>query len=431
MNILYFDCGMGAAGDMLSAALLDLLPDPAAFVCEFNALGLPGVALDCQTAETSGIRGSRVRVTVHGQEEGEAEETAEPKHHGHGHGQDHKHHEHEHTHDHPHIHEHEHTHMGLLRITDLINALPVSQAVHENALAVYRSIAEAEAQVHGSPLSEVHFHELGSMDAVADVVAFCMLIEKLAPDKICASPIHVGSGHVRCAHGVLPVPAPATALLLRGIPSYGGEIQGELCTPTGAALLRHFVQDFGAQPLMALSAVGYGVGTRVFPRANCVRALLGTADSAPEETVEELSCNLDDMTGEAIGFALEILLENGALDVYTVPIGMKKSRPAVMLCCLCRPEDTDRLAALMLRHTTSLGVRIATLRRKTLARSLTTLDTPYGPVRVKTAGGVSKPEYDDLAKLAKAHDLTLAEAAALVRNILANKNEEPNHADLG
>jgi uncharacterized protein (TIGR00299 family) protein len=416
MNILYFDCGMGAAGDMLAAALLDLLPDPAAFVREFNALGLPGVVLDCQVAETSGIRGRRVCVAVHGQEEGdEAEHTS--------HGHDHKHQEHEHKHDHKHDF-HAHTHMGLSRITDLISALPVPQAVRENALAVYRSIAEAEAQVHGSPLSEVHFHELGSMDAVADVVAFCMLIEKLAPDRICASPIHVGSGHVRCAHGVLPVPAPATALLLRGIPSYGGEIQGELCTPTGAALLRHFVQDFGPMPLMALSAVGYGVGTRVFPRANCVRALFGIAYGGQEELVEELSCNLDDMTGEAIGFAMEILLENGALDVYTVSIGMKKSRPAVLLSCLCRPEDTDKLAGLMLRHTTSLGVRIAALRRKTLARSLSTLDTPYGSVRVKTAGGVSKPEYDDLAKIARANDLTLAEAAALVKNPLSTKSEE-------
>ncbi len=407
MNILYFDCGMGAAGDMLSAALLDLLPDPEAFVREFNALGLPGVTLDCQTAETSGIYGRRVRVSVHGQEECAEEDTPSD------HDSHHKDHEHKHKHDHKDD-NHAHAHMGLSRISELINALPLSQSVRENALAVYRSIAEAEAQVHGSPLSEVHFHELGSLDAVADVVAFCMLIKKIAPDGICASPIHVGSGHVRCAHGILPVPAPATALLLRGIPSYGGEIPGELCTPTGAALLRHFVQDFGPQPLMALSAVGYGIGSRVFPRANCVRALLGTADGGQKELVEELSCNLDDMTGEAIGFAMEILQENGALDVYTVPIGMKKSRPAVLLSCICRPEDTDKLAGLMLRHTTSLGVRIAALRRKTLARSFASLDTPYGPVRVKTAGGVSKPEYDDLSKLAKAHDLTLAEATELL-----------------
>lgn len=384
MQTLYFDCGMGAAGDMLTAALLDLIPDPQAFAEEFNALGIPHVKMEWERMETCGIRAIHVRMLIHGHEEGV-----------------HEHHD-----------EHQHEHRGLTDVSEIIRGLPLSEAIKENALAVYRSVADAEAKVHGRPVTQVHFHELGALDAVADVVAVCMLMERLSPDMVCASPVHVGSGQVQCAHGILPVPAPATAELLMGIPSYGGEIKGELCTPTGAALLRHFVKSFGPQPIMAVSAIGYGAGTKVFPAANCVRALLGRSDSQTDE-IEEVSCNLDDMTGEAVGFALEVLLESGALDAYTVPIGMKKSRPGIMLCCLCRLEDTDRLASLMLRHTTSLGVRIASARRKVLERSFSTVKTPLGEIRLKTAGGVTKPEYEDLAKIARETGLTLKEAAAL------------------
>lgn len=388
MKILYFDCGMGAAGDMLSAALLDCLPAPQAFVDTFNGLSIPGVQMMLENAETCGIRGRRVHISVNGQQEDGT--------------------------DCAHDYNHSHTHRGLGEITALIDRLPLSERVRHDAKSVYRAIAEAEGKIHGKAPGEVHFHELGALDAVADVTAFCMLIQALSPDKICASAIHVGSGQVRCAHGLMPVPAPATAELLTGIPTYGGTVSGELCTPTGAALLKHFVTDFGPQPEMAVSAVGYGVGTRVFSAPNCVRAFIGQRDAAPE-SVEEISCNLDDMTGEAIGFAMETLLSSGALDVYTVAIGMKKSRPGVMLCCLCRQADTERLSALMLRHTTSLGVRIAPFRRLTLGRTMREVQTPCGNIRVKTAGGVSKPEYEDLARIARENDLTLTQAGELLR----------------
>jgi len=389
MKILYFDCSMGAAGDMLCAALLDLLEKPEAFVHEFNALGISGVEMALEEAESCAVRGRRVHVRVNGQEElalnGE-----------HGRHSD---------------------HISQLRTLDeimlLINALPLTETVRRDAAEIYRSIAEAEAKVHNKAASEVHFHELGSLDAVADVTAVCMLLERLAPDEIGASAIRVGSGQLSCAHGTLPVPAPATAELLRGIPSYGGEISGELCTPTGAALLKHFVKKFGAQPLMTVSAVGYGLGTKAFSAPNCVRAFLGEAEAC-SENIEEICCNLDDMTGEAIGFALERLLENGALDAYYIPIGMKKSRPGVMLCCLCKREDTQRLSELMLRHTSSLGVRVTGFRRTTLERKIEEIATPYGTVHIKTAGGVSKPEYEDLARIAREHDLTLGEAAKLI-----------------
>ena len=248
------------------------------------------------------------------------------------------------------------------------------------------------------------------MDAVADVTAVCLLMEELAADQVIASPVHVGSGTVHCAHGVLPVPAPATALLLQGAPVYGGTIQGELCTPTGAALLRHFVTRFGDLPVMTLEAVGYGMGRKDFPRANCLRAMLGET-SAESGDVVELACNLDDMTGEGIAFAMERLLAAGALDVYTAAIGMKKSRPGVMLCVLCREEQREDMVHLLLRHTTTLGVRETRHRRYTLSRSQDTVDSPWGPVARKTSQGWGvrrqKPEFEDLARIAREQDLTL------------------------
>ena len=235
-------------------------------------------------------------------------------------------------------------------------------------------------------------------------------MEELAADQVIASPVHVGGGTVRCAHGVLPVPAPATAYLLRDVPIYGGAIQGELCTPTGAALLRHFVTRFGDMPVMTLGSVGYGMGQKEFPRANCLRAMLGET-AAESGDVVELACNLDDMTGEGIAFAMERLLAAGALDVYTLPIGMKKSRPGVMLCVLCREEQREAMVHLLLRHTTTLGVRETRHRRYTLSRSQDTVDSPWGPVARKTSQGWGvrrqKPEFEDLARIAREQDLTL------------------------
>ena len=250
------------------------------------------------------------------------------------------------------------------------------------------------------------------MDAVADITAVCLLMHRLGPDEVVASPVHVGSGQVRCAHGILPVPAPATAYIIQGVPVYGGSIQGELCTPTGAALLKHFVTRFDSMPAMRTRAIGYGMGKKDFEAANCVRAMLGESGSAGD-TVTELSCNVDDMTGEAVGFALEELLAAGALEAFTVPVGMKKSRPGVMLCVLCREQDSERIAGLMLRHTTSIGVRAHSCRRYVLTRRIETVQTPYGEVRRKLSEGYGasrvKYEYDDLAHIARETGRTLDE----------------------
>lgn len=306
-------------------------------------------------------------------------------------------------------------------IEHLLSHLPLSERVRAHALAVYRLIAQAESHAHGQPISQIHFHEVGSMDAVADVVGVCMLMERIGAQRILASAVHVGSGQVRCAHGVLPVPAPATAHILQGVPTYGGEIAGELCTPTGAALLRHFAQSFGPMPALCASAIGYGMGTKDFAAANCVRAFLGddgAGEGGPNGEIALLSCNLDDMPGEDLGFAQQALLSEGALDVYTLPIGMKKSRPAVLLCCICEPSAADRLAAAILRHTSTFGVRKTLCQRYMLSRSFEQVSTPHGDVRIKTGQGYgvskSKPEYEDIARIAREQGISLAEARALL-----------------
>ena len=285
MKTLYIDCGMGAAGDMLTAALLELLLEPDGFVEKLNAIGIYDIVFEKEQSVKCGITDTHINVKVHGEEESEEM------------------HEHHH-HDDDHNHEHHHHHTSMHDIEHIVEHLNVPEKVRADILAVYGLIAEAESYVHGKPITEIHFHEVGTMDAVADITAVCLLMNEISPDEVIASPVHVGSGSVHCAHGILPVPAPATAYILREIPIYGGKIESELCTPTGAALLKHFVTRFGDMPVMKTQAIGYGMGKKDIERANCVRVLLGeTADKTDD--ISELSCNVDDMTAEDIAFAAE------------------------------------------------------------------------------------------------------------------------------
>lgn len=381
MKTLYLDCGMGAAGDMLTAALLELFPQREKMAEELNELGIPGVRYEAEPCSKCGIQGTHVHVYVGDTEEGE-------------------------YHDHP----HSHHHSGMEEIAHWISHIQASQTVKERIRSVYETIARAESLVHGVEVQDIHFHEVGTLDALADVTAVCYLMEKLGNPVVYASPVHVGSGHVYCAHGILPVPAPATAEILKGVPIYGGQIQGELCTPTGAALLKQFVKEFGDMPVMIPQAVGYGMGKKDFAMANCLRAVLGESGEA-EDSILELSCNLDDMTGEDIGFAMERLLEAGAPEVFTTPIFMKKNRPAVMLTVLCRQEQREQMVRLIFRHTTTLGIRQTPHRRYTLTRREEQVMTPYGPVscKISQGWGVSrrKPEYEDLARLAREKDIPI------------------------
>ena len=487
MKTFYIECAMGAAGDMLTAALLELMPDKEAALAKLNAMGIPGVAFEAEPSEKCGITGTHMRVLIHGEEE-----ESVPCGHTHAHQHEHaheRHHEHEHhahthahahvqedahchdsdAHDHEHHHEHDahhHAHHGMAEIRSLIAELAVSETVKEKALAVYQSIAEAESKVHGAEVDQIHFHEVGSMDAVADVTAVCLLMELLAPEQVIVSPIHVGSGTVLCAHGRLPVPAPATALILEGMPIYGGSVRGELCTPTGAALLKTIADGFGPMPPMTVAKTGYGMGRKDFEQANCLRAMLGESftmngtgskmqtvqDAEGENTgsrgaagkdtetenpagregrITEISCNLDDMTGEDIAFAAERILQAGALDVFTESIYMKKGRPAVKLTVLARPEDEERLAGEIFRHTSTIGVRIHTDRRYELARRSEQRKTPLGTIEVKISEGFGvrkeKIEFASLKQIAETSGKRLAE----VRAALAGEDgkDEAEHSE--
>ena len=394
MRTLYIDCGMGAAGDMLTAALLELIPDKEAFLHRMNHLGIPGVMVSAEKSVKCGITGTHFSVKVHDTEENEHM------------------HDHAHGHSHGHTHSHSHTHGSMAEIRSIVSAMPIPTMVKLDIMSVYNEIAEADSAVHGVPVDQIHFHEVGSMDAVADIAAVCLLMHELDVDRVVASPVHVGSGQVRCAHGILPVPAPATAHILKQVPIYGGSIRGELCTPTGAALLKHFVEKFGDMPVMAISGIGYGMGKKDFERANCVRVLLGETTKQTDEILE-LNCNIDDMTGEAMGFALEQLMEHGALDAFTVPIGMKKSRPGVMLTVLCKEPNKEEMVRLIFRHTTTLGIREKRCQRHILDRRMESVDTPYGKVhrKVSTGYGVqrTKYEYNDIARIAREQNISLFE----------------------
>ena len=300
----------------------------------------------------------------------------------------------------------------MSEIEHIISHLDVSESVRKNAVGVYRLIAEAESAAHGCEIEQIHFHEVGTMDAIADIVGVCMLFEEIAPEKVVVSPINTGSGQVRCAHGILPVPAPATAYILKDAPIYSNEIRGELCTPTGAAILKYFADKFSSMPVMRVSATGYGMGTKDFETANCVRAFLGESGEAGDEILE-LCCNLDDMTPEAVGYAMDKLLLGGALDVFTTPIGMKKNRPAVLFSCLCRPSDKKKMTELIFKHTSTIGVREYTCKRHILDRREIMINTNYGKVRAKESSGYGvtkiKPEYDDLARIADENNIAISD----------------------
>ena len=421
MKTLYIECAMGAAGDMLMASLYELLPDKEAFLNTMNGLGLPGVALEARAAKTCGIAGTHMAVTVHGEEEvepaapdhthGEAQEEAHLHSHEHHHDHEHPHdHDHSHGEEHTHDHAHAHHHATPGHIAEIIDALPLPQEVRTAARAVYDDIAKAEAKAHGCPVGDVHYHEVGALDAVADVTGVCYALYLLHPDRIVVSPIHVGSGTVRCAHGIMPVPAPATANLLEGVPTYGGSIMGELCTPTGAALLARFASSFGPMPVMTVEQIGVGIGTKDFGQANCVRCFWGSTREEANGQITELVCNIDDMSPEALAFACSRLLELGALDVYTVPGTMKKGRPGHLLTVLCDADKISDLAREVLRYTTSNGLRVRRCEKYFLEPSAGTVETQWGPVRVKYARGFgirhAKPEYDDAAALAKANGIS-------------------------
>lgn len=404
MKRLFLDCQMGIAGDMLTATLLGLVDNPEIWIERLNQIGILNVTYTLIPKEDKGLQGYRVAVTINGIEESE-------------HGETDMHEEHSDYH----IHSEHHVHVrGLQGVTDIINSLSISDTCKQNAINVYQLVAQAEAKVHKSTVTQIHFHELGMLDAIADIVAVCVLLEALKFDEIIISPIHVGTGTVHCAHGELPVPAPATMELLSGIPMYADyQIKGELCTPTGAALAKYFGTAFSHMPVMTPTKVSYGFGTKQFERPNCIRAFVEIINNDLEDTIIEISCNLDDMTPEEIGYAVEQLLLSSALDVFTTPIMMKKQRPGTMLTVLCKVDDIDNLRDLIFKHTTSLGIRYHRCNRYILNRSTGDIDWEGNRIVFKTSSGFGvkrhKYEYDSLATIAKQNDMSLLDLKRQLR----------------
>lgn len=391
MKILYLDCGMGAAGDMLSSALFELIDNKKEFLENINLAGIPSVIVTAENSVKCGISGTHLRVKINGEEEGKSCSYHSSHHHN-----------------------------SLTDIEHIINHLSMSEKVKKNVMAVYKMIAFAESKVHNAPVSEIHFHEVGALDAIADIAMFCMLVDLIGADKIVASPVNVGSGKVVCAHGILPVPAPATAEILKGVSAYSNGVDGELCTPTGAALLKFFVNYFSDMPCMAVDKIGYGMGTKNFETANCVRAFIGAAENDADDTdsVVELSCNIDDMTAEELSFAADILLDSGALDVFTSPVVMKKGRLGSLLTVICKSEDKDKFVKLIFKYTSTIGIRESIHKRYVMNREICIAETEFGAVKIKNSSGYgtkkSKFEYEDLARICRENNISLDKLKSLL-----------------
>ncbi len=397
MKTLFLDCSMGAAGDMLSAALLELFPNKNEIISRLNSLNIPNVVFKCEDSFKCGIKGTRMVVEINGEEEFHSHHSEDDHHSRHHHGDE----------NHSHMHHHG---RGIQDIEKIVNNLEITDKIKKDISAIYNIIASAESEVHGAPLTEIHFHEVGAMDAIADITAFSLLLNELAPDKIICSAINTGSGTVKCAHGILPVPAPATALILKGIPIYCNGIKSELCTPTGAALIKYFADDFGEMPVLNVSKIGCGLGAKDFETANCLRAFLGETAENSNETVFELSCNVDDMTAEEISYACDCFYSGGALDVYTTAISMKKSRLGTKISVLCKENDEDKMAALIFKHTSTIGVRKCRFNRYALKRESVVENTPFGEISKKISSGFGvekeKYEYNDIAAAAAKNNIS-------------------------
>ena len=381
MRALYIDGFAGVSGDMLLGALIDLGVDFAALREQLAGLGLSGYELSAERVKRSGIAAIKFNVAV--------DEGKQPA-------------------------------RKLADVCGHINRSHLSEQVKARAIAVFEKLADAEAHVHASTRDRVHFHEVGAVDSIIDTVGAMIGLEALGVERFVCSPLRLGYGTIKAAHGLLPVPAPATAELLRGVPVYAGEIEGEFVTPTGAAIIASFAESFGPLPAMAIERVGYGAGTRDpkgFP--NALRVLVGelsgvTHEPPRDETIIVIETNIDDMNPQAYGFVMERAFAAGALDVFLAATQMKKSRPGILLTLLCEPTRADALIEMLLAETTTLGVRHYQARRRVLERSVEEVDTRYGRVRVKVARDGKRtlhfqPEYEDCARLATANSISVIE----------------------
>ena len=412
---------MGAAGDMLAGALVSLLSkeEQESFIKMINNIGVDDVKVSLSDDAKCGIAGKHFKVEIDGVEE-HSHDVHEHEHH-HEHEQEHGHH-HEHGDGHNDNDNHGHHHHGTGPFPKELETVAEKLNCPNDIQKVYELLAEAEAKVHGKDVSEIHFHEVGMKDALIDIASVVYLMNKLKVDKVVVSPVNVGFGKVKCAHGILPVPAPATAELVKGIPTYAGRFEGELLTPTGAALLKYYADEFSYQPLMNVIKCGYGTGNKNFESANVVKAVLGeVTDELISENIIELNCNVDDMSAEDMAYATKALIENGAKDAFVTPVIMKKGRSGMLLTVLCSAIDKERFVSLIFKHTSTIGIRVKETERIILNRHEETVHTKLGDVRVKYSEGYGvkreKPEFEDLRKLAEENNISVAEARKIFYDI--------------
>ena len=400
-KVLYFDCFSGASGDMILGALIDAGLPLEELRAAVGSLALDGVTLEAERVDRAGVGATKFR--VRGADE------------GHGH---HDHHTHHHQADH-HAH-HEHGHRGLSAICALVDRSALSEPAKDRARRLFRRLAETEAAIHRQPVEAIHLHEVGAVDSIIDIAGAVFGLEWVGADRIVSSPLNVGSGTVRCAHGVLPVPAPATTRLVAGVPVYSSGVEAELLTPTGALLVTDYAEQYGPLPALRVRQVGYGAGDRdLAGTPNVVRVVIGDDGAAGNlQRVVVIESEIDDMNPQIFGVLMDRLHAAGALDVFYAPIQMKKNRPGTLVSIVALPADREALAGLLFRETTTIGVRFQEMDRERLERERVTVETPLGPVRFKLAarnGDLvnASPEFDDCLRLAERHDLSVKAVQAL------------------
>ncbi|MHB1021720.1 MAG: nickel pincer cofactor biosynthesis protein LarC [Acidobacteriaceae bacterium] len=418
MQIAYLECFAGISGDMFLAALIDAGVDPAVMMQAVDALHV-GAVLQVEKVDRSGIYATKVNVLVNGKS---AEGAAAPEHtheHEHSHG-------HSHEHGHTHSHKHEHSHgRSLSVIRRMIQEATLADGVKATAIRAFELLGESEAKIHNVSVEKIHFHEVGAVDAIADIIAAAAGIHALGVDAWVCSPLNVGGGMVECAHGRFPVPAPATADLLKDVPTYSSGLQMELVTPTGAALVRALECSFSAQPAMQVKKIGYGAGSRNpkgFPnvlRLSVGEATTAASDVAASETVVVMETTVDDLNPQVIGYLTQKALQSGALDVTCTAVQMKKNRPGTLVTILCRPDHSQDLQQLLFAETSTLGLRVREERRIFLDRTFVTVQTEWGEVRVKVGllhGSEvnAMPEYEDCRTIAETQGIPLKQVMQAV-----------------
>jgi uncharacterized protein (TIGR00299 family) protein len=409
VKVLYFDCFSGISGDMTLGALLDAGLPLDALKQAFGSLALPGVHVHADRVLRAGV--SATKFTVHAHQPSRvtpasAGQAAKADHH-----HDHSHHDHDHEHG---------AHRSLPEIFELIDRSALSPAGRDRAKAMFQRLAEAEAAIHQMPVDQVHLHEVGALDSILDVVGTVFALDWVGADRVVCSPLNVGGGMVQSAHGLFPVPAPATVKLLGDAPVYAGAVQKELVTPTGALIATTYASAFGPIPAMSVEQVGYGAGERDNPQTpNVLRVLIGrAAESSPAERVTVVECEIDDMNPQLFGVAMERLYAAGALEVFYTPVQMKKNRPGTLLTVVVAPDKRAAITDVVFRETTTIGLRHHEVDRECLAREVVTVTTPLGPVRFKVSSRnghvvTATPEFEDCAKLATAHNLAVREVQAV------------------